>query len=279
MLAPADDDTPLPHYVVSAGRAGPGALQRLGGPAHLRPDDRRPGEPVDRARASSTSLHLHEPMHAGVVAAGAVGGRGPDRRDLPHLRCCARGRCRPPTRCCGPALEKISGRIAVSEDARRTVHDPPRRRRGRHPQRGLRRPVRRAVPRGRVEGTAAGARPSRSSAGSTSRARACRCCAGALPAVARRAPGPAGARRRPRRRAEAAEGGLTPRGRRRAASPRRVSDEDKAALLPRSTRTSRRTPAARASASCSIEAMSAGAPVVASDLPAFAAVLDGGAPG
>ena len=38
-----------------------------------------------------------------------------------HTSNCARGRCRRPTRCCGPSLEKINGRIAVSEDARRTV--------------------------------------------------------------------------------------------------------------------------------------------------------------
>ena len=37
VLAPADDDTPLPPYVVPAGRAVPVPLQRLGGAGELRP--------------------------------------------------------------------------------------------------------------------------------------------------------------------------------------------------------------------------------------------------
>ena len=45
-----------------------------------------------------------------------------------------------------PSLEKIAGRIAVSRGRPPHRHDPRRRRRGRHPQRRLRRPLRRAAP-------------------------------------------------------------------------------------------------------------------------------------
>ena len=58
-----------------------------------------------------------------------------------------------------------------------------------------------------------------------------------------------------------------------------VSDADKASLLASVDLASRPTRAGRASGSCLVEAMSAGAPVVASDLPAFLRVLDGGRAG
>ena len=73
-----------------------------------------------------------------------------------------------------PFLEKITGRIAVSELGPPGAGRAPRRRRGDHPQRRRRAVLRRRARRcPAIRGPAA---PSASSAGSTSRARAWRCC-------------------------------------------------------------------------------------------------------
>lgn len=84
VLAPADDDTPLPPYVVSAGRAVPvpynGSVARLnfGFLSAAR---------VRRWLHDGTFdvIHIHE---AGLALAGPavlLGGAGADRSDLPHL--------------------------------------------------------------------------------------------------------------------------------------------------------------------------------------------------
>ena len=70
MLAPADEDTPLPPYVVAAGRAVP--VRYNGSVARLQ------FGPVSAARVRRwlrdgqfDVLHVHEPVDAEPVAAGA----------------------------------------------------------------------------------------------------------------------------------------------------------------------------------------------------------------
>ena len=84
VLAPADDDTPLPPYVVPAGRAVPVPLQRLGGPAELRPAVGRPGAAVAARGRLRRAAHPRA-GHAVAVACSPAGRRRADRRDLPHL--------------------------------------------------------------------------------------------------------------------------------------------------------------------------------------------------
>ena len=120
VLAPADDDTPLPPYVTSCGRAVP--VRYNGSVARLT------FGPVTASRVSRwlqngdfDVLHLHEPVSPSVslMALWAV-------EDVPvvatfhssNLRSRAMQAAYPLLR---PSLEKILGRIAVSEDARRTV--------------------------------------------------------------------------------------------------------------------------------------------------------------
>lgn len=84
VLAPADDETPLPPYVVSAGRAVPvpynGSVARLnfGFLSAAR---------VRRWLHDGTFdvIHIHEPAVALAGAAVLLGRAGPDRGHLPHL--------------------------------------------------------------------------------------------------------------------------------------------------------------------------------------------------
>ena len=55
VLAPADDDTPVPPYVVAGRARRAGAVQRVGRPADLRAGLGRAGCGAGWARASSTS--------------------------------------------------------------------------------------------------------------------------------------------------------------------------------------------------------------------------------
>ncbi|MCE1177573.1 MAG: glycosyltransferase family 4 protein [Micrococcales bacterium] len=120
VLTPADEDTPLPAYVTSSGRAMPvrynGSVARLTfGPVTAAKVSRW----LERGRFDV--LHLHEPVtpSVSVLALWACD-------DVPivatfhtsNLRSRAMQAAYPLLR---PSLEKISGRIAVSEDARRTV--------------------------------------------------------------------------------------------------------------------------------------------------------------
>ena len=229
-----------------AGGARP--LQRLRRPAELRSADRRPRRPLARARAGSTSLHIHEPLDPERLAAGAVGGGGAGRRDLPHRQPALAGHAgRLPAAAPGPGEDQRPHRRLRGRPAHR--HQPPRRRRrASSPTASSSTGSPRRVPRAQWRGTPR-RRRSRSSAGSTSRARACRCCPAALPQVLAAFPGCACS--------SSATVTRTRRGRgwHREVSAAceflgMVSEEDKAALLPRSTSTSPRTPAARASASC-----------------------------
>ncbi len=120
VLAPADDDTPVPHYVQSAGRALPvpynGSVARL------------TFGPVTTARVRRwladgqfDLVHLHEPTvpSLALIALWAVDDEpvvATFHTSIPRSR--ALQAVYPLMR---PSLEKILARIAVSEDARRTL--------------------------------------------------------------------------------------------------------------------------------------------------------------
>jgi phosphatidylinositol alpha-mannosyltransferase len=119
VLAPADDDTPLPDYVVSSGRAVPvrynGSVARLSfGPLTAA----RVGRWVEAGHFDV--VHLHEPVtpSVSVLALWAVEGPIVATFHTSNLRSRAMQAAYPLLR---PSLEKIGARIAVSEDARRTV--------------------------------------------------------------------------------------------------------------------------------------------------------------
>jgi phosphatidylinositol alpha-mannosyltransferase len=118
VLAPADDDTPLPAYVVPAGRAVPvrynGSVARVNfGPlsaARVRRWLRDGGFDL---------LHVHEPAtpSLSVLACWAASGAMVGTFHTSNLRSRAMLAAYPILE---PALEKLGARIAVSEDARRT---------------------------------------------------------------------------------------------------------------------------------------------------------------
>jgi phosphatidylinositol alpha-mannosyltransferase len=119
VLAPADDDTPLPAYVVPAGRAVPvpynGSVARVNfGPlsaARVRRWLREGGFDV---------LHIHEPAtpSLSLLACWAATGAMVGTFHTSNLRSRAMSAAFPILE---PALEKLGARIAVSEDARRTL--------------------------------------------------------------------------------------------------------------------------------------------------------------
>lgn len=119
VLAPADDDTPLPPYVVPAGRAVPvpynGSVARVSfGPlsaARVRRWLREGGFDV---------LHIHEPAtpSLGLLACWAATGAIVATFHTANPRSRAMSAAFPILE---PALEKIGARVAVSEDARRTL--------------------------------------------------------------------------------------------------------------------------------------------------------------
>ncbi len=119
VLAPADEDTVLPDYVVSAGRAIP--VRYNGSVARLNIG------PISAAKVSRwleagdfDVLHLHEPITPSVSILALWAAEGPIVATFhtSNLRSRALQAAYPMVR---PSLEKITGRIAVSEDARRTV--------------------------------------------------------------------------------------------------------------------------------------------------------------
>ena len=119
VLAPADDDTPVPAYVVSSGRAVPvpynGSVARLSfGPVARR----RVHRWIENGQFDV--LHLHEPLtpSLGLLALWAASGPVVATFHSSNLRFRVLQAAYPVLR---PSLEKISARIAVSEDARRTV--------------------------------------------------------------------------------------------------------------------------------------------------------------
>jgi phosphatidylinositol alpha-mannosyltransferase len=119
VLAPADDETPLPPWVVAAGRAVPirynGSVARLAfGPLTAA----RVNRWLDRGRFDV--VHIHEPTSPSVSLLALWSADGPVVATFhtSTLRSRAMQAAYPVLR---PSLEKIAGRIAVSEDARRTV--------------------------------------------------------------------------------------------------------------------------------------------------------------
>ncbi|MBI4943412.1 MAG: glycosyltransferase family 4 protein [Actinobacteria bacterium] len=119
VLAPADDDTPVPAYVEAAGRAVP--VKYNGSVARLQ------FGPVSAGRVRRwldegdfDVLHIHEPVAPSLSLLALWIATGPIVATFhtANLRSRAMQVAQPLVR---PSLEKISARIAVSEDARRTV--------------------------------------------------------------------------------------------------------------------------------------------------------------
>jgi phosphatidylinositol alpha-mannosyltransferase len=119
VLAPADEDTPVPDYVEAAGRAVP--VRYNGSVARLT------FGPVSAARVrrwldegNFDVLHIHEPVTPSLSVLALWGAEGPIVATFhtANLRSRAMQAAYPVLR---PSLEKISARIAVSEDARRTL--------------------------------------------------------------------------------------------------------------------------------------------------------------
>ncbi|MCX2970350.1 MULTISPECIES: glycosyltransferase family 4 protein [Streptomyces] len=119
VLTPADDDKPLPSYVVSAGRALPvpynGSVARLSFGVLSAARVRR-----WLADGDFDVLHVHEPAAPSLSLLACWAARGPIvatfHTSNPRSR--AMVAAYPILQ---PALEKISARIAVSEYARRTL--------------------------------------------------------------------------------------------------------------------------------------------------------------
>ncbi|EGJ78618.1 putative glycosyltransferase [Streptomyces sp. Tu6071] len=119
VLAPADDETPLPPYVVSAGRAVPvpynGSVARLNFGILSAARVRRW---IQNGRFDV--IHIHEPSSPSLGLLTCWAARGPMVATF-HT---SNPRSRAMTAAYGilqAALEKISARIAVSEYARRTL--------------------------------------------------------------------------------------------------------------------------------------------------------------
>ena len=119
VLAPADDETPLPDYITPAGRAVPvrynGSVARMTfGPMSARRVRRWV------AAGEFDILHLHEPVtpSLGMLALWVATGPIVATFHTALLRSRALQVAHPLVR---PSLEKIAARIAVSEDARRTL--------------------------------------------------------------------------------------------------------------------------------------------------------------
>jgi len=119
VLAPADDDTPVPAYVVPAGRAVPvpynGSVARVNfGPVTAGRVRRWLGE------GEFDVLHIHEPVTPSLSILALWQATGPIVATFhtSQLRSRAMQAAYPLLR---PSLEKISARIAVSEDARQMV--------------------------------------------------------------------------------------------------------------------------------------------------------------
>ncbi|MBK7625086.1 MAG: glycosyltransferase family 4 protein [Kineosporiaceae bacterium] len=119
VLAPADDDTPVPDYLEAAGRAVPvkynGSVARLTfGPVSA--------ARVHRwlAEGDFDVVHIHEPVTPSLSLLALWLATGPIVATFhtATVRSRAMQMAQPMLR---PSLEKISARIAVSEDARRTL--------------------------------------------------------------------------------------------------------------------------------------------------------------
>jgi phosphatidylinositol alpha-mannosyltransferase len=275
VLAPALERSVLPDYMVSAGRAVPvpfnGSVARLN------------IGPMAAARVSKwvesgefDLIHLHEPItpSVAILALWAVEGPIVATFHSSTLRSRAYQAAYPIVR---PSLEKITARIAVSEDARRTVTT--------HlggdavviPNGVFVHRFDRAEPRADWTGT-----PERPTVAFLGRMEESRkgmpVLAAALPAVLADIPGVRVLVAGPGDPREVTSG-LSPEVVAACEFLGPVSDEDKARLLKSVDVYVAPNTGGESFGIILIEAMSAGAPVLASDLPAFVRVLDGGSAG
>jgi phosphatidylinositol alpha-mannosyltransferase len=119
VLAPADEDTPVPAYVEAAGRAVP--VKYNGSVARLTFGPVSAGR-VRRwlAEGDFDLLHIHEPVTPSLSLLALWAATGPivGTFHTSNLRSRVMLAAQPLLR---PSMEKISARIAVSEDARRTL--------------------------------------------------------------------------------------------------------------------------------------------------------------
>jgi phosphatidyl-myo-inositol alpha-mannosyltransferase len=119
VLAPADDGTPVPPYVEAAGRAVP--VKYNGSVARLTFGPVSAGR-VRRwlADGEFDVLHIHEPVTPSLSLLALWAATGPivGTFHTSNLRSRVMLAVQPVLR---PSMEKISARIAVSEDARRTL--------------------------------------------------------------------------------------------------------------------------------------------------------------
>lgn len=274
-LAPADDSTPLPGYLTSVGRTMP--VRYNGSVARLN------FGPVTNARVSKwlengdfDIVHIHEPAVPGAAVLALMAHSGPMVATFHSslVRSRAMQAAYPLLR---PSFEKVAGRIAVSEDARRTVTthlggDAVVIPNGVYVDRFAA-----AVARPEWQGTAA--RPTMAFLGRMHEPRkGLPVLAEALPAILAAYPGlrllVAGPGDQDEIRA------ALPAGTREAVEfLGAVSDEDKARLFASCDVYVAPNTGGESFGIILIEAMAAGAPVLASDLPAFARVLDGGRTG
>ena len=121
VLAPADDDTPLPPYVVSAGRAVP--VRYNGSVARLN------FGPITAARVSRwvesghfDLLHIHEPITPSISLLALWAAETPVVATFhtANVRSRWMQTARPVV---GASMDKIVGRIAVSREAQRTLRE------------------------------------------------------------------------------------------------------------------------------------------------------------
>ena len=271
VLTPSDDDTPLPPYVVSAGRAVPvpynGSVARLTfgflSASRVRRWLREGGFEV---------LHIHEPVtpSLSILACWAATGPIVATFHTSNPRSRAMIAAEPLMQ---PALEKISARIAVSEYARRTLVE----------HFGGDAVV---IPNGVDVGFFAGAEPRPEWSGDTigfvgrinEPRKGLPTLLEALPLIIAERPGVrllvAGKGDQ-----EEAVKGLPAEVRKHIEFLGMVSDEEKASLLRSVDLYVAPNTGGESFGIILVEAMSAGAPVLASDLDAFRQVLDGGAAG
>lgn len=271
VLAPSDDETPLPGYVVSAGRAVPvpynGSVARLNFGFLSAARVRRWLQ-----HGSFDVIHIHEPASPSLGLLSCWAAQGPIvatfHTSNPRSR--AMIAAYPILQ---PALEKISARIAVSEYARRTLVE----------HLGGDAVV---IPNGVDVGFFAGAEPKAAWQGRTigfigridEPRKGLPVLMKALPAILAEVPDArllvAG-----RGDEEEAVAALPAELRSRVEFLGMVSDEDKARLLRSVDLYVAPNTGGESFGIILVEAMSAGAPVLASDLDAFAQVLDQGAAG